>query len=67
VSIIHDSMEFTRRIRAYAIRVATLGAHQNGYNTGGGGITNLFPHLPQALHTAVQVAAPQQLAAKERT
>jgi hypothetical protein len=25
-------------------------------------ITHLFPHLPHALHTAEQVAAPQQLA-----
>ena len=27
----------------------------------------LFPHFPQALHTMVQVAAPQQLAAKDRS
>jgi hypothetical protein len=28
-------------------------------------VTNLFPHFPQALQTMEQVAAPQQLAAKE--
>lgn len=27
--------------------------------------THLLPHLPQALHTMEQVAAPQQLAAKD--
>jgi hypothetical protein len=31
------------------------------------GAAYLFPHFPQALHTMEQVAAPQQLAAKERT
>jgi hypothetical protein len=30
----------------------------------GGGASHLLPHFPQALHTAEQVAAPQQLAAK---
>jgi hypothetical protein len=30
-------------------------------------VTNLLPHLPQALHTMEHVAAPQQLAAKEST
>jgi hypothetical protein len=33
----------------------------------GEGVTNLFPHFPQALQTAEQVAAPQQLAANPRT
>jgi len=49
VSIIHDRIELTRRIRAYAIRVATL-----------------FPHFPQALQTMEHVAAPQQVAAKDK-
>lgn len=29
------------------------------------GSAHLFPHFPQALHTMEQVAAPQQLAAKD--
>lgn len=33
----------------------------------GRGVACLLPHFPQALHTMEQVAAPQQLAAKERT
>lgn len=28
-------------------------------------VTHLFPHFPHALHTMEQVAAPQQLAAKD--
>lgn len=32
-----------------------------------GEITHLLPHLPQALQTMEQVAAPQQLAAKDTT
>lgn len=32
-----------------------------------GGISHLLPHLPQALQTMEQVAAPQQLAAKDTT
>jgi hypothetical protein len=65
VSIIHDRIEFTRRIRAYAIRVATLHlllAPQQDETE----FTDLLPHLPHALHTAEQVAAPQQLAANVR-
>jgi hypothetical protein len=30
-------------------------------------VTHLLPHFPQALHTIEQVAAPQQLAAKDIT
>jgi hypothetical protein len=30
-------------------------------------VATLFPHLPQALQTMEQVAAPQQLAAKDTT
>lgn len=30
-----------------------------------GFVAHLFPHLPQALQTMEQVAAPQQLAAKD--
>jgi hypothetical protein len=47
VSIIQETIELKRRIRAYAIRVAILLPH--------------FP--PHELKTALQVAAPQQEAA----
>ena len=63
VSMIQDRMELMRRMRAYAIRVATLQAIRPELLSTGD-ITNLFPHFPQALHTAEQVAAPQQEAAK---
>ena len=51
-------------MRAYAIRVAMLQG-QSGPAADWNVLednTHLFPHLPHALHTAEQVAAPQQLA-----
>lgn len=56
-------------MRAYAIRVATLcnGQYDGNINVYVCIATDLFPHLPQALHTAEQVAAPQQLAANVKS
>jgi hypothetical protein len=53
----------------YALRRcrATVSGRSRESKLGGvAGVTYLFPHFPQALQTTEQVAAPQQLAAKER-
>lgn len=68
VNIIHAMMELTRRSRAYPTRVATLLRH--GQLVGWQWmvmfmLSYLLPHFPQALQTMEQVAAPQQLAAKD--
>jgi hypothetical protein len=65
--MIQDNIELTSSIRAYAIRVATLQSPSVSPFLQYRKMTDLLPHFPQALQTAEQVAAPQQLAANPKT